>query len=402
MARILLAWELGGDYGHLMSFLTLGRELARRGHEPVFALRELTHVDAVLGDEPFRVFQAPIFMANVSGLPRAIGFAETLMRLGFLHPSTLTALCRGWRNLVEVLAPQLALFDYAPTALLATRGLPIPRALFGSSFSVPPQAEPMPVYRWWRGEPLARVLASERIVLNGANRALARLNEPPMARLADLLDVDEAIIAAAEEFDQYPGRTGARYWGTVANLEKGVAPLWPIVGKKRVFAYLKPHHAGFEKLLAALRTIDAAVVIHAPGASADMMKKHTAANVAFSPDPVRMADVARDCDAGICHAGAGTVEALVTAGKPLLLLPEHLEQLMTGKRIESIGAGLVVDPATDRSPNYARLLKRLLDEPAFTSAAEAVAGKYAGETPADRVRLIADRCEKLIEGGRSK
>ena len=59
MARILLAWELGGDYGHLMRFLTLGRELARRGHEPVFALRELTHVDAVLGDEPFRVFQAP-------------------------------------------------------------------------------------------------------------------------------------------------------------------------------------------------------------------------------------------------------------------------------------------------------------------------------------------------------
>jgi len=115
-----------------------------------------------------------------------------------------------------------------------------------------------------------------------------------------------------------------------------------------------------------------------------------------------MADVARDCDAGICHAGAGTVEALVTAGKPLLLLPEHLEQLMTGKRIESIGAGLVVDPATDRSPNYARLLKRLLDEPAFTSAAEAVAGKYAGETPADRVRLIADRCEELMEGGRSK
>ncbi len=137
MARILLAWELGGDYGHLMRLLTLGRELSRRGHEPVLAVRELTHVDALLGDEPFRVFQAPIFVANVSGLPAAIGYAETLMRLGFVHPSTLTALCRAWRNLVEALAPQLMLFDYAPTGLLATRGLPIPRALFGSSFSVP-------------------------------------------------------------------------------------------------------------------------------------------------------------------------------------------------------------------------------------------------------------------------
>jgi hypothetical protein len=159
--------------------------LADAGTSPILAVRELTHVDALLGDEPFRVFQAPIFAGSVSGLPAAIGYAETLMRLGFLHPSTLTALCRAWRNLVEALAPQLMLFDYAPTGLLATRGLPIPRALFGSSFSVPPRTEPMPVYRWWKGEPLDRVLASERVVLSGANRALARLGEPPMARLAD-------------------------------------------------------------------------------------------------------------------------------------------------------------------------------------------------------------------------
>ena len=76
MARFLLAWELGGDYGHLMRFLTLARELVRRGHEPVFALRELTHVETVLGSEPFRVFQAPIFAGQVTGLPAAIGFAD--------------------------------------------------------------------------------------------------------------------------------------------------------------------------------------------------------------------------------------------------------------------------------------------------------------------------------------
>ena len=399
MARILLAWELGGDYGHLMRLLTLGRELGRRGHEPILAVRELTHVDALLGDEPFRVFQAPIFAGSVSGLPAAIGYAETLMRLGFLHPSTLTALCRAWRNLVEALAPQLMLFDYAPTGLLATRGLPIPRALFGSSFSVPPRTEPMPVYRWWKGEPLDRVLAGERVVLSGANQALARLGEPPMARLADLLDVDESIIAATEEFDQYPGRTGARYWGTVANLEKGVAPEWPIVGAKRVFAYLKPHFVDLEKLHKALRTLDAAVVIHAPGISADMVRKHTAANIAFSEKPVRMADVGREAAVGICHAGVGTVESLVTAGKPLLLLPQHLEQMMTGKRIAAMGAGLLVDPLEDKSPNYARLVTRLLNEPTFAAVAQAVAARYVNDKPAERVARIADRCEQLIADG---
>jgi len=401
VARILLAWELGGDYGHLMSFLTLAREFARRGHEPIFALRELTFVDTVLRDEPFRVFQAPIFAGQVSGLPAAIGFAETLMRLGFLHPTALIGLCRGWRALVDVLAPELALFDYAPTALLATRGLPLRRVLFGSSFAVPPRTEPMPVYRWWQGEPVARVLASERIVLANANVALARLSEPPMRRLSDLLEADEAIIGACEEFDQYPGRTGARYWGTVANLEKGIAPQWPMVGAKRVFAYLKPNYRAFEQVLTALRAIDAAVVIHAPGVSEAMVRKHTAANVAFSLDPVRMADVARECQLGICHAGAGTVEALVTAGRPLLLLPQHLEQMMTAKRMASLGIGLVVDPTKVPAPDYARLLRRLLEEPSFTAAAQAVADRYAGELPATRVARICDRCEELTSSTRS-
>ena len=396
MARILLAWELGGDYGHLMRFLTLGRELARRGHEPVFALRELTHVEAVLGDEPFKVFQAPIFVANVSGLVPAIGFAETLMRLGFIYPSILTALCRAWRNLVEAIAPELTLFDYAPTGLLATRGLPIPRVAFGSAFSMPPRTEPMPIYRWWHGEPRERVLSSERIVLANANKVLARLGQPPMARLADLLDVDETIIAAAEEFDQYPGRVGARYWGALANVEKGVPPPWPIVGAKRIFAYLKPHFGDFEKVLKALRNVDAAVVVHAPGTSDDMVKKHTTANVTFSSAPVRMSDVRRDCDVGVCHAGAGTVEMLITAGKPLLLLPQHLEQMMVAKRAVQIGAGLVADPAEPASLNYERALKRLLNEPGFTAAAQAVAARHVDDDPPARAARVADRCEELI------
>jgi UDP:flavonoid glycosyltransferase YjiC (YdhE family) len=399
VARILLAWELGGDYGHLMRFLTLGTELARRGHEPVFALRELTHVDTVLGDEPFRVFQAPIFVANVSGLVPAIGFAETLMRLGFIYPKILAAVCRGWRNLVELIAPQLILFDYAPTGLLATRGLPIPRALFGSSFSMPPRTEPMPIYRWWKGEPLERVVSSERIVLGNANKALAQLGLPRMERLSDLLDVDETIIAAAEEFDQYPGRKGAKYWGALANVEKGVPPPWPMVGAKRVFAYLKPHYKDFERVLNALRKIDAKVVVHAPGASDDMVRRHTAANIAFCASPVRMSDVRRECDVGICHAGVGTVETLVTAGKPLLLLPEHLEQMMTAKRAAALGVALVTDAAEPASRNYERALKRLLGEQSFTTAAQAIASKHVDDSPSLRAALVAQRCEELIRQG---
>ncbi|MEO8567055.1 MAG: udp-glucuronosyltransferase, partial [Betaproteobacteria bacterium] len=106
------------------------------------------------------------------------------MRLGFLHPSSLAGLCRGWHALIDAVAPDLLVFDYAPTALLATRSLGLPRVQFGSSFSVPPRMQPMPVYRWWHREDQARVVQSERMVLECANAALARLGEPPMQRLS--------------------------------------------------------------------------------------------------------------------------------------------------------------------------------------------------------------------------
>ena len=41
-------------------------------------------------------------------------------------------------------------------------------------------------------------------------------------------------------------------------------------------------------------------------------------------------------------------------------------------------------------------LKRLLEEPSFTEAAQAVAARHAGDDPAARVTRIVDRFEELI------
>ena len=395
MARILLAWELGGNYGHLMRFNVLARELKRRGHQPVFAVRDLTFVEAIFRDDPETVFQAPVWMRSITGLPPPIGFAEQLMRFGFFHPETLTGICRAWRALVEAVGPQLIVFDYAPTGMLATRGMRVPRVLIGEGFSMPPRTEPMPIYCWWRPAPQARILEAERRVLVNANAVLARLSAPPMQRLADILDAEEAMLATSQEFDQYPSRTDGRYWGSVAESTGGAPPRWPAVGGKRIFAYLKPRCRDFDALLTALRAIDASVVVHAPGVSPHALRTHTAANVTFSLDPVRMADVCRECDLGICHSGANTVHALVTAGRPVLLLPEHLEQMMTAKRVLELGAGLVVD-YEEPAPDYPMLLRRLLEEPWYTEAAQVVGARHAGDDPTARVARIVDRFEEPL------
>jgi UDP:flavonoid glycosyltransferase YjiC (YdhE family) len=77
------------------------------------------------------------------------------------------------------------------------------------------------------------------------------------------------------------------------------------------------------------------------------------------------------------------------------LLPQHLEQMMTAKRVAALGAGLVVDYEKP-APDYGRLLRRLLDEPSFTAAAQSVANRHVGDDPAVRVARIVDRCEELM------
>lgn len=400
MSRILLAWERGADYGHVMRFATLSRELARRGHEPVLVLNDLTHAEALLGDQGLLVLQAPLWQGNVSGLPQPASFAETLLRLGFLHPSALTSMCRAWLSLMALLKPEVLVCDYAPTALLATRGLGLPRINFGDGFAVPPCTQPMPIYRPWRPEPPARLAQAEQHALAGANTVLHTLGQPPLRWLADLMTVDDEIIASFAEFDHYPGRQGARYAGPLPNPLQGVAPHWPMVPGPRVFAYIKPGTRDFEPVLKSLCALDVSAVVHAPGVSTTLQHRYLAANLRFSEQPVRMDDICRECDVAICHAGANTTQALVTAGKPVLLLPTHVEQMMTSKAVLALGAGLVVDYERP-APDYRKLIKRLLDEPAFAAAAQAVAARHAGDDPAARLSAIVDRIEAAIVVKRS-
>ena len=395
MARILLAWELGGAYGHVMRFATLARELARRGHEPVFALKDLAHVETALGSAPYTVLQAPVWLGEVSGLPPPLGFAETTLRLGFLHPKALHGICRAWRALLAAVQPALIVCDYAPTALLASRGLGIPRIVFGESFSSPPRSQPLPPYASWRVESRLRMAESESHALAGANAALDRLGQPPLARLADLLDTEEEMFTCWPEFDQYPGRSAGVHLGPLANLDDGVAPHWPEVDGPRVFAYLKAQSRDFDAVINALRALEVSAIVHAPGLSQRQQRLHLAPNIRFQAEPVRMADVCREAALGICNSGASTTQVLVGAGMPVLLLPEHIEQMTTAKRAAELGAGLVVD-YEKAAPDFKRLLRRLLGEAAFREAAQAFAARHAGDDQAARLARICDRIEALL------
>lgn len=390
----MFAWELGGDYGHLSRLLPVARELVNRGHSVVFAVRDLMGAEILLTPHGMRAFQAPLWLGSVTNLPESISYAEMLMRFGYLNAPALTGICRAWRNLVDVVAPDLLVLDHAPTALLATRGLGVPRMNFGDGFCIPPATRPMPHFRWWQRENMTRLVDSEQHALATANQVLLALGVAPMLCLADLMSCNSSLFCTFAELDHYPERANQDCVGPIFSLGQGAQVVWPQDSPPKIFAYLKAGYGGLDNVLTALHGSNASVLAHVPGASRKTIQQFSSPRMAFSSAPLDMAQVSASCDLAVCHGGGGTTAALLLAGKPLMLLPMHMEQVMTARRLAALGVAVTLVPeATAQMP---RQLKKVLADESFIASARNFAARHVDYSQTNTIALAADRCESLI------
>lgn len=395
MATIALIWELGSDYGHIGRFLPIAQALRAQGHRPVMILRDISRADEMLSPYGLEYLQAPLWLPPVKGLPTALNFTESLFLFGFLSKPGLLSIARAWRQLFALLKPDLLIFDHAPTALLAARGLGLPRLITGNSFAVPPSTRPLPVYRWWEAPPSAtRLQDTENRLLDNANSVLRQLDAPLMRQVSDLYAAEATLITGVPELDVYGPRCVDNYVGAINSISLGQIPNWPGKRKTRIFAYLKAHYAMFDQVVTALSCADASVLIFAQGIARQQILRYQNANLAFSETPVLMSQARTQCDVAVCHAG-GTVDVMLDAGKPLLLLPIQMEQNMTCKRVEQAGCGLVY--TQDQPPELLdKLLTKLLTTSDFNQRAMAYAASHQQFTQVTAVQRLLDCCTGLL------
>lgn len=396
MATIALIWELGSDYGHIGRFLPIALELKARGHRPVMILRDISRAGELLGPHGLEYLQAPLWLPPVQGLPAPINFTESLFLFGFLQPAGLLSVLRGWRSLLALLKPDLLIFDHAPTALLASRGLGLPRLVTGNSFAVPPRRTPLPLYEWWNpkaGAPQRERDCEERLV-RSANHALTALGAPPISCVADLYEAEATLITGAPELDVYGPRPEENYVGAINVLAQGGEPSWPAGPARRVFAYLKPHYLHFEAAVGALARLDASVLVFAPGLARQQVQRLQTARLAFSAEPLRMQTVREQVDMAVCHAG-GMVDVMLQAGRPVFLLPMQMEQTMTSRRVEAAGCGLF--HLVPQGPKeLEKGLKRVFGTAAFAASAAAYQQRNDGFTQSSAMARMIGRCETLL------
>jgi UDP:flavonoid glycosyltransferase YjiC (YdhE family) len=91
------------------------------------------------------------------------------------------------------------------------------------------------------------------------------------------------------------------------------------------------------------------------------------------------ADVVAHTAAIVCHGGSGTVLGGLAAGVPMAIVPLFADQSINATRVAETGAGIALeDPA-----GLTGAVRRLLDDPGYRSAAQAIAHEVRALPPVD-------------------
>jgi UDP:flavonoid glycosyltransferase YjiC (YdhE family) len=188
-----------------------------------------------------------------------------------------------------------------------------------------------------------RLAQSDPRALRAISGALQTLSARPLGRLSDLFECSKHFLVTFAELDPYRSGAPVQYYGPILGPAEWTVPEWPQGRGPKVFAYLKPHYQQIEEVLETLTAFECRTAAFIGCIPTQTLAKVQNSMIAVSHRPYDIKRAASECDFGVCHVGHGTTCELLLKGKPLLLLPMHLEQYLTAMRVSEAGAGVVVD-----------------------------------------------------------
>ena len=247
--------------------------------------------------------------------------------------------------------------------------------------------------RYWDSYDEIRLLQEEDELLVRINAVLDTLHIPVMGHLGEMFDCDERFLLTFTELDHYPQRESTRYLGMFPQPAYGAAPVWPKVPGPRVFAYLHPWKT-LPELFALLGEMECSALVYAPDLPEALRRQSASERVLFSDRPLDVSKAGGECDFAITNATLATTSALLILGKPVIMIPLNLEQVMVARRVESLGAGINIirgEPAAMREA-----LRLLLETGTHATAARAFAARYTGLDQQWQTRQMLQSIEELL------
>lgn len=400
---ILIAWELGGNFGHAAEIAQL-LPLLNTGHRIVLAVRNPVTVRSIITTPDFEVIAAPHApdSAPKSKEDRGLSYADVMRFVGWGDTDTLAAFLETWEVLIRLVGADVVVTHAAPTVLLAAQALGVPRTLMGAGYNSPARAVPMPRFHRWEAGDDAGLARREAVVVDTVNAALARRGHAPISAFRDILDVDKFLLTTLSELDHYGDRKAIEpdhppYLGPIVETHFGAKMTWRPNSAYRILAYLRPGNSRFEAAVRALAALprDTDVVLAAPGASGGLVEKLKNTPVRLVTGPVNFGSLLPECDLGMSHASPGLVANFALNAIPQIGLPNQTEQTMMAHAMSDshLGLGLVGNATPEHVLQAIELVK---SSDTVRRAADDLAARWPREATQETSARAAEQIQSLL------
>ena len=384
MNRVLIAWELGGNWGHLARTLPIALALRSRGHEVHFAVRDVRTAALFLGPHGFAMTVAPLTVVPPTPLAAPENYAGVLWTQGYGERESLRDQVNTWMELIQELQPDVVVADFAPGAMLAAIGAGMPAIPIGSGFEVPPPTHPLPSIRPWQETPIERLAKVDDALLEVMNDVLVQVGADPLPGLSALFPQRRTAVTTFPELDHLGATEGHNYAGPIYCTPPGALRVrWAQPRGLRILAYLRPGTRGLAAMLAELRTMGE-VIACIPDLPARLQA--TLGSSQTYAQPLQLEYLLPEADMMVNNGSLTTSTRALLAGVPVLSLPNVVEQQLGSLRMRQFGAGLIADHG--RSRKMLGVLARELLQPSFRRRARQFAQRYANESVSRSVARV--------------
>ena len=388
MATVLLGWELGSGFGHVVPLVRLARDLAAQGHRPVLALKNLAQTWMAWRDLEFPVVPAPMFPPRPDPGGRSFlarSFGDILAIRGYTAVEDLLPLVTAWDNLIAQVRPKLIVADFSPTLQLAASGA-VPFVGCGLPLAQPPlEGDDFPVLT-----PHAAAVAPAEQLLATVQEVQRRRGRPVPERLTDIART-ERFVNCFSHLDPYQAVRREPCFGPLDPLP----PRSPLPVQPSFFAYLNGDYPGTALGLAAMVRAGVPGQAFIRGVSAEGRHQVEQMGVQVHDRMVSLPELLPRISVVVHHGSLGLSHPALAAGRPQLLLPQHLEHMLTATRLEHLGVGLKLTGRIGTSA-VTLTMQRLVADLSFADRAQVIACELEAAGPWTAHAQLLKRCLLLL------
>ncbi len=332
--RILLGWEFGGGFGHIVSLREIARQIGEsQSCEFLFALQKPQNAlsAGLLGRS---VIAAPVSRRSIgSKKPQSMAtYGEFVSENLMIYEGAFAWCLAGWDKICRDFDPHLIIADYAPGLSLYARGR-WPVLAIGNGYTLPPpeMADFPPVSSLNRPRS-----ATEPEIIDRLNKALEKIGAWPIERLPQLNEADAYGLMTIPIFDPYRDQRQQPYLGV--EIPGGMPS--PQATSTGGIAYFHEDTQLHDNVLDGLvgANIDTAAYFGRP--LRRLVKRFKGSRVSLADVPFKLREDMPGKAVAVHKGGLGFTVAAVLAGVPQVLLYKHQEHQFTANAIVGAGAGV--------------------------------------------------------------